>query len=155
MNINSLENRFPPPIIAMAIAAIMWWTARYLPHFVVADWLRFAGLIGISFAALVFGGPAILAFGRAKTTINPVDIEAASTLVTTGIFGISRNPMYVGLTALLLAWAVYLASPSSLLGVVIFALFTWRYQILPEERVLKEKFGRSYEEYQRRVRRWL
>ena len=133
----------------------MWSTARYLPHFVVADRLRFACVIGISFAALLFAGPAILEFSRAKTTVNPLDIAAASTLVTTGIFRISRNPMYVGLTALLMAWAVYLASPSSLLGVVIFVLFTWRFQILPEERVMKEKFGRSYEEYQRRVRRWL
>ena len=66
--------------------------------------VRFAGAAGFALLAGVFGAPAFAAFGRAGTTINPVDIDAASALVTGGIYRISRNPMYVGvLTALVVA----------------------------------------------------
>ena len=63
----------------------------------------------------------------------------------------------LGLPILLLlaAWAVYLAAPWTLLGVAAFVLFIWRFQILPEERAMADKFGLAYEEYRNRVRRWL
>lgn len=152
---NSLEHRIPPPIVVLVIGATMWAAARYTPHVLVADQLRVTLTVGVSLLGLLFGGSGFIAFRRAKTTIDPLNIEAAAVLVTNGIYRISRNPMYVGLTALLTAWAIYLASPFTLIGVVVFVLFTWRFQILPEERVMREKFGRSYDDYQRRVRRWL
>jgi protein-S-isoprenylcysteine O-methyltransferase Ste14 len=84
-----------------------------------------------------------------------VDIEAASTLVTGGVFRYTRNPMYVALTALLLAWTAWLAAPWAAFCPVAFALFITRFQIIPEERVLRAKFGRAYEDYAQRVRRWI
>lgn len=76
-------------------------------------------------------------------------------MVTGGVYRLTRNPMYVGLTLLLTTWAVWLAVPWTFLGPVVFALFTHCFQILPEERVMSAKFGRAYEDYRRRVRRWL
>jgi protein-S-isoprenylcysteine O-methyltransferase Ste14 len=105
--------------------------------------------------ALVFGLGGILTFRLARTTINPVQIDQASSVVTGGIYSITRNPMYVGLTAMLAAWAVWLAVPWTLIGPVFFAVFTHRFQILPEERVMSAKFGPAYDDYRKRVRRWI
>jgi len=94
-------------------------------------------------------------FWRNKTTISPVDLESASALVTSGVFRFSRNPMYVGFTAMLVGWAVCLAAPWALVGPVAFVLFTNRFQIIPEERVMRDKFGQAYDDYQAQVRRWI
>ena len=94
-------------------------------------------------------------FGRVKTTTNPVNIEAASALVTSGIYSYTRNAMYLGLVAFLLAWAIYLSAYWTLLGPLAFVLFITRFQIIPEERVLHNKFGDAYTAYQRQVPRWL
>ncbi|UVO49670.1 isoprenylcysteine carboxylmethyltransferase family protein [Sphingomonas sp. SUN019] len=103
----------------------------------------------------IFGGSAFAAFGRAQTTINPVRIDQASALVTTGIYSVTRNPMYVALTALLVALACGLSNAWLLLGPLGFALFTSRFQILPEERAMHTKFGDAFTTYCARVRRWL
>ncbi len=63
--------------------------------------------------------------------------------------------MYLGSAALLTAWAIWLQAPWALTGIAVFVVFTWRFQIVPEERVLPVKFGPSYDHYRERVRRWL
>ena len=152
---HALEHKVPPPIVAALVGAAMWVAARIAPAHQIEDNLRFAiggafFLLGVIVTALGF-----MAFRRAKTTINPLEPEAATSLVTGGIYRYTRNPMYVGFAALLLGWAVYLAVPWVLLGPVAFILFITRFQIIPEERALSSKFGREYREYQERVRRWL
>ncbi len=81
--------------------------------------------------------------------------EAASSLVVTGIYKVTRNPMYVGLSFLLLAWAVFLWSAWALLGPLVFLAYIFRFQIAPEERALATLFGADYSAYKARVRRWL
>ncbi len=151
----NLENRIPPPVLAMALALLMAATARLAPSESLPGAARQAGAALLGALALGFAVPGIGAFLRAGTTINPVDIEKASLLVTGGIFGVTRNPMYVALTALLTAWAFGLGSPWGFAGPLIFAVFIHRFQILPEERALGLKFGTEYAAYRRRVRRWL
>lgn len=72
-----------------------------------------------------------------------------------GVYRATRNPMYVGLALLLLAWTVYLGAPLALLGVAAFVAYITRFQIVPEERVLAQKFGPEFGAYRSRVRRWL
>jgi protein-S-isoprenylcysteine O-methyltransferase Ste14 len=96
-----------------------------------------------------------MAFRRAGTTPDPVHVDRASTLVTTGVYAWTRNPMYVGLTLLLCAWACVLAAPWTAAGPPLFAAYITRFQILPEERALSERFGEAYAAYLRRVRRWI
>jgi protein-S-isoprenylcysteine O-methyltransferase Ste14 len=96
----------------------------------------------------------ILAFRRAKTTVNPVQASSASSLVIRGVYRYTRNPTYVGLLLPPLAWAVFLANPLAVLWVVVFVLYISRFQIIPEERVLASLFGAEYEAYKARVRRW-
>ena len=117
--------------------------------------VRFVGGgIAITLGALVVVQGA-RTFWRNKTTINPVDLESASALVTSGVFRYSRNPMYVGFTVMLVGWAVSLAAPWALLGPLAFVLFTNRFQIIPEERVMRAKFGQAYDDYRAQVRRWI
>jgi protein-S-isoprenylcysteine O-methyltransferase Ste14 len=81
--------------------------------------------------------------------------EATSSLVTSGVYRFTRNPMYVGLALVLLAWAVFLSSAWTMLGPLTFILYMTRFQIMPEEKVLSGMFGAAYSAYQAKVRRWL
>lgn len=152
---NRLELKIPPPIVALALALLMWLTPALV------------GLVQVPYPArvlcavvLVCVGQGIsiagmLAFRRAKTTVNPVKANLASSLVIRGVYRYTRNPMYVGLLLTLLAWAVFLANPLAMLWVFVYVLYITRFQIVPEERVLTSLFGAEYEAYKRQVRRWL
>ena len=97
----------------------------------------------------------IVSFRQARTTVNPMKPETATTLVTSGVFRYTRNPMYLGMLLVLLAWAAFLASPASLAGVIAFVIYMRHFQIRPEEAALTSLFGQAYLEYRQRVRRWL
>lgn len=151
----SLEHRIPPPLLIMLTGLAMGLAAHWNVPLPIPAWLRY-GMAGVFLiGGGLIGPPAIRRFNRAGTTINPVRIDQASALVTTGIYGRTRNPMYVGLTALLLALAAVLGNLWAMAGPVLFALFITRFQILPEERVMQAKFGQAYLDYKARVRRWL
>lgn len=150
-----LENRIPPPIATLGLGFIMWAaTTRGTVPFASATF-RLAIALLVAVAGLAAAGSGVREFRRASTTIDPVHVDAASTLVTAGIFGYTRNPMYVGFATLLVAWAVYLGNPWALAGPVVLVGFLHRFQIIPEERAMKAKFGDAYDHYTRRVRRWL
>ncbi|MNJ74873.1 hypothetical protein D3C77_718740 [compost metagenome] len=87
--------------------------------------------------------------------VNPLKPASASALVTSGIYRVTRNPMYLGFALVLAAWTVFLASPFTLLGIAAFVLYIDRFQILPEERALHQLFGEAMDEYCARVRRWI
>jgi protein-S-isoprenylcysteine O-methyltransferase Ste14 len=116
-------------------------------------------VVGVAVAIALAGGLCSIAgavvFRRARTTVNPMKPESTSSLVRSGIYRVTRNPLYVGLILVLIAWAVFLSAPVSFLGPVAFLLYIGRFQIVPEERVLARLFGVEYAEYTRRVRRWL
>jgi protein-S-isoprenylcysteine O-methyltransferase Ste14 len=151
----SLEVRIPPPAVAATIAVAMWGTSRLAPLLQIPGPLRLATaaallLVGIGFAA---GG--ILAIRRARTTLDPTRPEQASSLVRSGIYRVTRNPMYLGLLCILVAWAVFLSSAWALLGPVVYVLYIGRFQITPEERALAKLFGNEFADYRAKVRRWL
>lgn len=155
VRVGALENRLPPPLLVLVTGGLMALVMLggadpLLP----AAWRW--GLAGAAFAAAgLFGYPAIAAFVRAGTTINPVQIDRASALVTSGVYRITRNPMYVALALLLCAWAAWLGQPLAVIGPIGFVLFIDRFQIVPEERILAARFGAAYDAYRQRVRRWL
>jgi protein-S-isoprenylcysteine O-methyltransferase Ste14 len=108
------------------------------------------GTIGV-----LLDATALVHFLQRRTTINPLKPASASTLVTGGIYRFTRNPMYLGLATLLLAWAIYLGSLAALAALPLFILYMNRFQIAPEERALEARFGAEYIAYRARVRRWL
>jgi len=150
----ALEHKIPPPIVALLLGAAMWAVARGTAAPPVHVGLRCAIAGILSVFGIVLAGLGEMAFHRAKTTANPLKPQAASSLVTRGVFRFSRNPMYAGVASLLLGWASWLAVPWAFLGPILFIAFMTRFQIIPEERELRTKFGPDYAEYQQRVPRW-
>ena len=144
------------PVVQVAIAAfLMFVIAKIFPvsqGLLAVRWFIWGIFITIG---LLFGLAGIISFRLAKTTVKPETPEEASTLVQTGIYKITRNPMYVGLVCVLIAWAAWLGSVYSLSVVVVFILYISRFQILAEERALIELFGNKYIDYCLKVRRWL
>jgi protein-S-isoprenylcysteine O-methyltransferase Ste14 len=151
----TLELKIPPPAVALLVAGAMWAVSRYGVLDGVPPAWRIGAAIGVAAIGGAFDVAGIIAFRRAKTTVNPMKPEKSAALVSSGVYRISRNPMYVGMVFILLAWAVYLASPWALLGPLAFAAYITRFQIKPEERVLAARFGAEFSSYQARVRRWL
>ncbi len=152
---NPLELKIPPVIVVTFAALLMLATLLIIPSFPVPTIRHILLIIVPSIPAAIFGIAAITKFGRAKTTVNPTKPDTASTLVTTGIYAISRNPMYTALAFLLLAIATAIANTISLLILPAFILYLTRFQIIPEERALTKIFGPEYTAYQQKTRRWL
>lgn len=152
---HQLELKIPPPLVALVIAFGMWLMSHYVPIVPLAFAIRVALTIVIAAIGAAFSISGGTAFRKAKTTVNPMTPNKASSLVTSGVYRITRNPMYVGLLLALVAWAMLLDSLYLLLGPVLFVAYISRFQIAPEERILLGLFGDEYSSYMARVRRWL
>lgn len=152
---NSLELKIPPVGVFLLFATAMWLIPFQIPliDFFFSFRLPFS-LILIA-AGGVFALAGIFAFLKERTTLNPIKPEAASTIITYGVYRFSRNPMYVGLLFVLMAWAVWLYNLPAFLFLPAFVLYMNRFQILPEERALQAKFGSEFNAYMKSVRRWL
>ena len=151
----ALELRIPPPVVALVAAIGIWWLAGWAGSLIVDMPLR-KPLAALLVAAGFFAGFAgIFMFRVAHTTVDPRHPDAARVLVTGGIYRYTRNPMYVGIVLILLAWVVFLGNVLSLLMVALFVLYLNRFQIIPEERALAQHFGDQFLQYQSQVRRWI
>lgn len=132
------------------------WGVRYCVPGLTAF---FPGRLALAFIVLALGLTVVVAgvfeFRRARTTVDPMHPEKATAVVDSGVYRITRNPMYLGMLLTLIAWAVFLANPLTLAGPVLFILALNRLQIGPEERALTQRFGDPYGVYLRRVRRWI
>lgn len=150
-----METKIPPPLQAIIIASFMWLLTNFCGYgqLETSALNQYAALALVLLGALV-NVAAILSFRAAKTTVNPLNPSKASQLVNTGIFKLSRNPMYLGMLILLCAWTVFLGNVLNVLLLAVFVLYMNRFQIAPEERALTKLFGDDYSEYCRRVRRW-
>lgn len=150
-----LELRIPPPVVGLVTGAGVIALTVLVPGAgfafpgsrVLAVCLVLVG-IGIDLAGLV-------AFRRARTTVNPLRPHRAATLVTGGVYGVTRNPMYLGLAVSLTGIALWDVNLLALLLVPLFCAYITRFQIRPEERALRDIFGDDYTRYAARVRRWI
>lgn len=152
---NALELKIPPLVQVLIIAGCMGLVAAVSRDFLLPLAIRWWG-------ALLLLGPGVFlvlagvwSFRRRRTTVNPLQPDTASSLVTSGVYRLSRNPMYAGFLLCLCAWGAYLGNPYALLGPVVFVFYMNRFQIIPEERALVRLFGAEYDAYRRLVRRWL
>jgi protein-S-isoprenylcysteine O-methyltransferase Ste14 len=87
--------------------------------------------------------------------VHPIKTERVVSLVTSGVYQYSRNPMYVGMFFCLVGIVLYTSNPLNILFIALFVWYMNKYQIIPEEAFLTDKFGASYTEYMKTVRRWL
>lgn len=150
-----LDHRIPPPVVGALLAAAMWSVAGWGPALAWPAAVKYLAVALLAVAGIAFDLLGILAFRSSRTTVNPLKPQRTSALVTGGVYRVTRNPMYVGMALLLLAWAAYLSSLLPLLGPVLLVLYLTRFQIRPEERALQAIFGAQYAAYAARVRRWL
>ena len=151
----ALELKIPPPAVAALMAGAMWGISLVTPSLDAPRLILVVAAVTIALAGGGFALSGVVSFRRARTTVNPMKPEKTSSLVTTGIYRITRNPMYVGVLFVIVAWAVFLSAPWTLVGPLAFVLYMNRFQIAPEERVLSAMFGTDYSNYKARVRRWL
>ena len=150
-----LELKIPPPLVAAVVAGAMVAAAKLLPPVLaLSPGVRVGTALVLAGVGAGFDVAGLLAFRKAKTTVNPLAPQRSTSVVTHGVYGLTRNPMYLGLALMLLGLAVYLASPWALLGPVVFVTYITRFQIQPEERALAARFGTGYAAYCARVRRW-
>jgi len=148
--------RIPPPIVALIAILLIFLSKDYIlilylhPH--LQNTLSLIFLI-IGFVIIFL---ATKEFKKSDTTVNPMKPETSTSLVTSGIFKYTRNPMYLGLTSILLASCFYF---SSLLGIIVyvplFILYITVFQIIPEEETMKGLFNDEYLDYCSKVRRWI
>ncbi len=133
----------------------MWVVARQVTggQFQLELQLPVAILIAVAGVALVV--TSILEFRRASTTIDPFRPEEASSLVDSGVFSFSRNPMYMSLLLILIGWFIWLGSLYNLAVLALFVSYIAVFQIKPEEAAMKSLFGEEYDQYCSKVRRWI
>ena len=155
VNMQSLELKIPPPAVAVFVVLLMWGISLFTPPWDVLALARISVALAIAAVGVAFSVLGVIGLRRAKTTVNPTKPAASSSLVSSGVYSLTRNPMYLGLLFVLVSWAVFLSSPWALLGPLLFATYIGRFQIAPEERVLSGLFGAAYPAYKARVRRWL
>lgn len=147
--------KIPPLAVVAAWAAAMWGASRALPA--LAFSLPSAAAIGVLLAVLGLGliVAGVVTFRVHRTTLNPIRPESASSIVRTGIYSISRNPIYLGLALVLAGWAAWLSNAAAVALLPAFILYMNLFQIEREERALVERFGAEYLDYMKVTRRWL
>ncbi|QQE09928.1 isoprenylcysteine carboxylmethyltransferase family protein [Planctomycetota bacterium] len=146
------KRMMPPAYLAISIIVMIClhfiWPEKQLIHW---PWRA----IGIVLIVLGFALPvwANLLFKQAGTTVKP--FQQSSVIVTTGPYRFTRNPIYLGLTIMLIGIAIILGSLLPFFMIPIFVILI-RVRVIPiEEKMLRDTFGNSYEEYCKKVRRWI
>jgi protein-S-isoprenylcysteine O-methyltransferase Ste14 len=153
-SISWLELKVPPALVTLLFAAAIWGVTTITPAAALPHYVRVIEL-ALVLASAIFGIGALISFRKARTTIHPMTPEESRSLVVSGVFRVSRNPMYLALLLLLLALALQLSSPAGFLLAWLFIPYMNRFQILPEERAMEKLFGRQFEQYRSKVRRWI
>ena len=151
----SRELKIPPLLVWFVIGGAMFGAGRLLPSLSFAMPARRAIAIALAAIGLAVAIAGVAAFRRQGTTVNPLEPNLSTSIVSTGVYGFSRNPMYLGFLLTLVGWAVWLANAGAALLLPAFVAYMNAYQIRPEERILLAKFGAEYERYMARVRRWI
>ncbi|HBX26057.1 MAG TPA: isoprenylcysteine carboxylmethyltransferase family protein [Gammaproteobacteria bacterium] len=146
-----LDCKIPPPITVILAGILNLGSTAYSATLFEPPWILIS-VLGISSGIFGIGG--ISACIRRGTTIHPWSPNKTEVLVTNGVFRFTRNPMYLSLVLLLSAYYFLQPTPFSPFGLLGTLWFLTRFQIVPEERVLAEKFGHVYLQYKQTTRRW-
>jgi protein-S-isoprenylcysteine O-methyltransferase Ste14 len=148
-----MNNKIPPPIVTLFFGCCIYFSRDYFLN-VNIQWLSI-----LSYAFFIAGITALFLalrlFKKKETTVNPIKIETASSLVTSGIFNYSRNPMYLGMALILIGLSLKFNLIGGFVFTAFFMLFITYFQIRPEEKAMHEIFGEEFLNYKENVRMWL
>lgn len=145
-----------PPLLVLAVFVL----AAGLMAVALSEKSIFAdpALMSAAIVGLIMGAGVALAgvyeFRKHQTTVNPLQANNASRLVTTGIYQRTRNPMYVGFVLILAGWCLALGVKQTLWLLPLFVVYLNYFQIKPEERILSSKFPETFSDYCEKVGRW-
>tara|TARA_B100000989_G_C19454846_1_gene433529 strand:- start:187 stop:630 length:444 start_codon:yes stop_codon:yes gene_type:complete len=146
----NLDTKIPPPIVTIIILSIIYLfdlNEYNLNNDIISILILFIGLIFIL--------SAVIQFVNRKTTVNPTKPHKTTTLVITGTYKITRNPMYLGMLLIIISFAFYKTSIISIILIPFFIFYINKFQIEPEELEMRKKFGKEYEDYCKKVDRWI
>jgi len=148
-----METKIPPPIVTLVFGLSIYFTKEIFPMVE----FTYSGYLGILLLllGLFILISAVRLFRKGKTTVNPLSPEQATKLVTDGIFNYSRNPMYLGMVFVLASIAVFLNPLGGIVFILIFCAYITKFQIIPEERAMRDLFSSDYDKYIKSTRRWL
>lgn len=148
----NLKTKIPPPLITLICILIIYFFEKEFIFF--EDWNIYIsgffllwGLIIIAFA--------VFKFAKTKTTVDPTKPSKTSSLVISGIYRITRNPMYLGMLFLIISFTFYKLSLVGAIVIPSFIFYINKYQIEPEEYEMRKKFGENFEDYCKKVNRWI
>jgi protein-S-isoprenylcysteine O-methyltransferase Ste14 len=148
-----LNTKIPPPIVTATFGLIIYFSKSFSPVY------SFENSNMISVIFLLFGlgifSAAVQSFKKHKTTINPLSPDKASSLVNSGIFSYSRNPMYLGMLLILLSVSFKFNISGGLFISFLFKIYITRFQIMPEEKAMAKLFGEEFITYKNQTRRWI
>ncbi len=147
-----METKIPPPIVTLIFIFLTSLSNRLIEPFSFEYQLPVGILIVVSGLAVLISAARV--FKQLETTINPMDPSQASKLAIIGPFKYTRNPMYLGMSIMLLGFGIIFGAKLTICLLVLFVLYITFFQIMPEERAMQEKFD-DWEEYTSKVRRWL
>ena len=147
-----METKIPPPIVTLIFIFLTAFSNRLIEPFS----FEYQMPLGV---VIIIGGLSVLilavrVFKQLETTINPMQPSQASKLAIIGPFKYTRNPMYLGMSIILMGFGLLFGAKLTICLVALFVLYITYFQILPEERAMQEKFT-DWEDYRSAVRRWL
>jgi protein-S-isoprenylcysteine O-methyltransferase Ste14 len=147
-----LALRVPPVVVVLIVSTTMVAAASLTGPTLPTSTTAAVAFAALGFAIALAG---VVTFKRHRTTVDPRFPDKTSTLVTRGVYRLSRNPMYLGFLLCLVGLAVQLGSVVAWALLPLFVVYMNRFQIGPEEVVLQAAFGDAFTTYRRQVRRWL
>ena len=148
-----MNNKIPPPIVTFICGVTIYFSKSFFDQVFIYSNNRISLLLLI--LGLVVFISAVNSFRAQKTTVNPLEPRQASSLVTSGIFKFSRNPMYLGMLIVLLSITFKFNLIGGMIVSLFFYIFITKFQILPEEIAMNELFGNEFIDYSKKTRRWI
>ena len=148
-----MNNKIPPPIVTLISGLAIYFSRNLFPnHYgLILDVCSILLLI----CGIIIIRTAFLSFKNYQTTINPLNLTKTSSLVNTGVFKYTRNPMYLGMVFILLSIALKFNLYGGIIIIFLFFSFITKFQIIPEEKAMEKLFGQEFKNYKNTTRRWL
>ena len=147
-----METKIPPPIVTLIFIFLIGFSNRLIEPFSFEYQTPLGVIIIICGLSVLISAARV--FKQLETTINPMQPSQASKLAIIGPFKYTRNPMYLGMSIMLIGFGLFFGAKLTVCLVVMFVLYITVFQIIPEERAMEEKFT-DWKDYCSKVRRWL
>jgi len=147
-----METKIPPPIVTLIFIFLIGFSNRLIEPFSFEYQTPLGVMIIICGLSVLISAARV--FKQLETTINPMQPSQASKLAIIGPFKYTRNPMYLGMSIMLIGFGLIFGAKLTVCFVAMFFLYITVFQIIPEERAMQEKFA-DWKDYCSKVRRWL